>query len=129
MSDNFITGNRQYKDRLFIFLFGKEERKEWTLELYNAINGTDYKDPSAIEINTLENVLYVSMHNDVSFILDGALSIFEHQSSPSPNMPLRMLDYLVGLYDRYCAENGYNPLMYSRIPLPVPRFVVFSNWE
>ena len=57
------------------------------------------------------------------------LFIFEHQSSPSPNMPLRMLDYLVGLYDRYCAENGYNPLMYSRMPLPVPRFVVFSNWE
>ena len=129
MSEVSIKGNQQYKDRLFIFLFGKRERREWTLELYNAINGTDYKDASAIEINTLENLLYVRTHNDVSFILDGGLSIFEHQSSPSSNMPLRMLEYLVGLYDKYCAKNGYNSTQYSRIPLPVPRFVVFSNWE
>lgn len=73
MSDNIIIGNRQYKDRLFIFLFGKEERKEWTLELYNAINGTDYTDASAIEINTLDNVLFMGMRNDVSFIIDGNL--------------------------------------------------------
>ena len=129
MSENFTIGNRQYKDRLFIFLFGKEERRQWTLELYNAINGTDYKDPSAIEINTLENVLYLGMRNDVSFILDGGLSIFEHQSSTNPNMPLRMLEYLVGLYGRYCTEKGYNAFMYNGIPLPSPRFVVFSNWE
>lgn len=129
MSENLITGNRLYKDRLFIFLFGRKERKEWTLELYNAINGTDYKDPNAIEINTLENVLYIGMRNDVSFILDGGLSLFEHQSSPSPNMPLRMLEYLAGLYDKYCTEKGLDPLMPVRIPLPVPRFVVFSNWE
>ena len=38
--------NRTYKDHLFVFLFGREERKEWTLELYNAVNGTHYTDPS-----------------------------------------------------------------------------------
>ena len=129
MSDNIIIGNRQYKDRLFIFLFGKEERKEWTLELYNAINGTDYTDASAIEINTLDNVLFMGMRNDVSFIIDGNLSLFEHQSTFNPNMPLRMLEYLVDLLRRYCEEKNYNYYMASGIPLPNPRFVVFSNWE
>ena len=43
------TVNREYKDRLFSFLYGSEDNKEWTLDLYNAVNGTDYKDPSAIQ--------------------------------------------------------------------------------
>ena len=37
--------NRRYKDRLFYALFGSEERKRLTLELYNAINQTDYDNP------------------------------------------------------------------------------------
>ena len=34
------TMNRQYKDRLFTFLFGNEAHKDWTLSLYNAVNGS-----------------------------------------------------------------------------------------
>ncbi len=29
-----IMGNTEYKSRLFSFLFGREENKEWTLSLY-----------------------------------------------------------------------------------------------
>lgn len=61
--------NREYKDRLFIFLFGREENRQWTLELYNAINGTSYFNAADIEINTIEDVLYMGMKNDVSFLL------------------------------------------------------------
>ena len=32
--------NKEHKDRLFCFLFGSESNKEWTLSLYNAVNGT-----------------------------------------------------------------------------------------
>lgn len=39
---------REYKDRLFSFIFGNEEHKDWTLSLYNAVNGTDYTDPALI---------------------------------------------------------------------------------
>lgn len=39
------TDNIQYKDRLFSFLFGSEENREWTLSLYNAVNGSSYTDP------------------------------------------------------------------------------------
>ena len=42
--------NREHKDRLFSFLFGREENKKWTLELYNAINASHYTEPEKIEI-------------------------------------------------------------------------------
>lgn len=67
--------NRTFKSTLFIMLF--EDRKN-LLELYNAMTGKDYKDPEQLEINTLENAIYMNMKNDVSFIIDGRLSLYEH---------------------------------------------------
>ena len=93
--------NREHKDRLFTFLFGREENKRWTLELYNAVNHTSYENADDIEINTLENVLYMGMKNDVSFLLDSNISLYEQQSTYNPNMPLRNLMYLGRLYDKY----------------------------
>lgn len=58
----------EYKDRLFNFLFGSEENKAWTLSLYNAVNGSNYTDPSMITITTIKEVMYLGMHNDVSFL-------------------------------------------------------------
>ena len=86
--------NRLYKSRLFVMLF--EERKN-LLELYNAVSGKNYKDPELLEINTLENAIYMSMKNDLSFLLDALLSLYEHQSTYSPNLPLRFLLYLADL--------------------------------
>ena len=82
---------REYKDRLFKFLFGSPERKELTLDLYNALNGTCYDDPQAIRLTTIENVVYMGMHNDVSFLIDNQMSVWEQQSTCNPNLPLRML--------------------------------------
>lgn len=84
-----ITTNMKYMDRLFRFIFGAEENKSYLLSLYNAINGTDYQNAEEIEINTLEDVIYIKMKNDLSFILDSGLYLYEHQSSYNPNMPLR----------------------------------------
>ncbi len=119
--------NREYKDRLFSFLFGREENKEWTLQLYNAVNGSKYQDVSAIEINTMEETLYMGMKNDVSFILYPEVNIYAHQSTYNPNMPLRELSYLSLLYNKYARMN--NPSIYSsrQIELPVPKLVVFYN--
>ena len=61
--------NRTYKDRLFSYIFGREENKAWTLSLYNAVNGTSYMNPDDIEINTIENALYMGMKNDVSLTI------------------------------------------------------------
>ena len=93
--------NREYKDRLFIFIFGREENKEWTLSLFNAVNGSDYDDPSLIEFNTLNDFLYMGMKNDVSFVVSDQLNLYEHQSSYNPNMPLEGYSWFVDKIREY----------------------------
>ena len=128
------VGNPQYRDRLFQFIFGSEENKAWTLSLYNAIRGTDYADPEAIRITTIREVMYLGMHNDVSFmisenirLLPGEMNLFEQQSSYNPNMPLRMMQYASNLYEKYIVENKLNKYGSGLISLPVPKLVVFYN--
>ena len=90
--------NTQYKDRLFKYIFGNPENKQWTLALYNAVNGTDYTDLNALKLNTLEEALYMKMKNDISFIIHFEMNFWEHQSSYNPNMPYRFLEYAGALY-------------------------------
>ncbi len=71
---------REYKDRLFRFIFGREKNREWTLSLYNAVNGTHYTDVESIKFTTIEDVLYISMKNDVSFIIADCINLYS--SSP-----------------------------------------------
>ena len=119
--------NREYKDRLFTFIFGREENREWTLSLYNAVNGSHYTDASLIEFNTLKDVLFMGMRNDTSFLISDVLSVYEHQSSYNRNMPLRMLDYVSDLYTGYIAKNKINRYRNTLIELPTPKLVVFYN--
>ena len=91
---------RNYKDRLFVSVY--KEKKE-LLALYNAINGSDYKNPDDLIVNTIEDVIYLGMKNDVSFIIDTKMNLYEHQSSWNPNMPLRGLFYFAMLYKGYIA--------------------------
>lgn len=62
-----MHAKRTYKSRLFEMIFSE---KRALLDLYNAMNGTEYNDPELLEINTLENAIYMSMKNDLSFIID-----------------------------------------------------------
>lgn len=126
IKDKIVT-NRKHKDRFFIFLFGNEARKEWTLSLYNAINGTNYKNPNDIHFNTIDDVIYMGMKNDISFIVDVEINVFEHQSSYNPNMPVRQLIYLAKLYEGFLAEAHGSIYSDKLIKLPTPKFVVFYN--
>lgn len=119
--------NNEYKDRLFGALFGRAEHRKWTLSLYNAINGSSYENPDEIMINTMEDSVYMGMKNDVSFILQGRISIYEQQSSFNPNMPLRELMYTGRLYGKYVREQQKNLYGESLVLLPVPKLVVFYN--
>lgn len=119
--------NSQYKDRLFNFIFGREENKEWTLSLNNAVNGSDYTDSSVIEFNTIKDVLYMGMRNDTSFMIADIMSVYEHQSTFNPNMPLRLLQYVGDLYAGYLSENKLNKYGKTLIKLPIPKLVVFYN--
>ena len=78
------TANRNYKDTVFRMLFS--DRKN-LLSLYNAVNQSDYKNPEELEIVTLENAIYMGMKNDLAFIMDTNLYLYEHQSTYNPNMP------------------------------------------
>ena len=92
-----VTVNREYKDRLFTFIFGSEENRAWTLSLYNAVNGSDYTDEKQIQITTISTVLYLGMHNDVSFLISDDMNLYDQQSTFNPNMPLRKLQYAARL--------------------------------
>ena len=124
-----VLYQREYKDKLFKFIFGREsnDSKEWRLQLYNALNGTHYENPDALKINTIENVIYISMHNDISFLIDSEMDLYEQQSSQNPNMPLRGLFYFSLLYHDYIIENKMNILSNHLVQIPTPRFIVFYN--
>ncbi len=36
--------------------------------------------------NTIENVIYSKMYNDVSFLVDSQMTLYEQQSRPNPNI-------------------------------------------
>ena len=78
-----------------------------------------------MEIYTLENAIYLGMKNDVSFILDSGLNLYEHQASYNPNMPLRDLLYIARQLQKYVKDKS----LYSSsiVKIPAPRFVVFYN--
>ena len=118
-----------YKDRLFRFIFGSMDNVENILSLYNALNGTNYDDPAALMITTLEDVIYVRMKNDVSFLISSYLSLWEQQSSYNPNMPLRGLMYFGELYSGYIESNSLNLYGSKLLQIPTPQYVVFYNGE
>ena len=117
-----VKANRKYKDTVFRMLFSDRNN---LLSLYNAVNGSNYEDPDALEIVTLENAVYMGMKNDLAFIVDTGLFLYEHQSTYNPNMPLRDLFYISGEYQKLVNHKS----LYSSVlqKLPAPNFIVFYN--
>lgn len=122
----YQESNQKFKDRLFRKVF---TNKADLLELYNAVNDTDYQNVDDLEVNTLDDVLYLSMKNDISFLIGGTMNLYEHQSSYNPNMPIRGFLYFARLYQSYAGERKLN--LYGSVlqKLPIPRFLVFYNGE
>ena len=121
-----IHENRKYKDTLFRMVF---KEKQHLLDLYNAVNGTVYENPEELEINTLENVLYISMKNDVSFMIDGMINLYEHQSTKNANMPLRGVLYFARLLEEYILENDLDIFSSKLQQIPTPKYIIFYNGE
>ena len=118
---------REYKDRLFKFIFGNPDNRQWTLSLYNAMNGTDYTDPDGIRFNTIGDAVYMGMKNDVSFIICFEMNLWEHQSKFNPNMPMRFFLYAGRLYEKYITTSNYYQYSSSLQPVPRPVCVCFYN--
>ena len=117
-----VTINRSYKDRLFKIIF--EDKKE-LLSLYNALTGKNYQNPDELESNTIDDVIYMHLKNDMSFILDDWQNLFEQQSTFNPNQPLRGFFYFADLYKvKYFGKKIYSTRL---LKIPTPQYIVFYN--
>jgi len=125
-AQNDYNANRQHKATLFAKLFGED--KENALSLYNAVNNSNYTNADDLIFTTLDDVVYMKMKNDVSFLVDRTLSLYEHQSTYNPNMPLRGFLYFADLYRQQIKNNA---AIYSKrlVKIPAPRYVVFYNGD
>jgi predicted transposase/invertase (TIGR01784 family) len=118
-----MGAKREYKDTLFSKLFSDPSRLR---ELYNALAGTDYGEDTAVEINTLEDVFFNNLKNDVSFTIDDKFVVLvEHQSTLSNNLPLRFLLYIA----RVLEKTSDNRAMYQEklLMIPTPELIVLYN--
>jgi len=118
-----MSANKKYRDSVFTMLFSEKQK---LIELYNAIEGTNYTEDADLVITTLEDVLYMNKKNDVSFTIGGKyVVLLEHQSSINENMPLRFLIYIARVYEKLIDNKAiYKERM---IKIPTPEFVVLYN--
>ena len=120
--DKQLVANRRYKDTVFRMLFSKKEN---LLSLYNAVTGRDYENAADLQIVTLENAIYMGMKNDLAFILETNIYLYEHQSTLNPNIPLRDLFYISIEYQKYINNKSLYSSTLQKIP--APKFMVFYN--
>ncbi|MBQ9141740.1 MAG: transposase, partial [Lachnospiraceae bacterium] len=113
---------KNYKDTVFRKLFS--DRKK-LLSLYNAVNDTHYTKEEDFEIITLDNAIYMSMKNDLAFLMDFQMHLYEHQSTVNPNMPLRFLQYTAIEYEK--LMDGKKLYKSRRVKIPAPQYIVFYN--
>jgi hypothetical protein len=120
-----MSANREYKSTFFSVLLSEPERLR---EVYNAIANTNYGEDVPIEINTLKDVFYKGLENDISFIIDGKFVVLlEHQSTINKNMPLRCLMYISAVYKKIVDMKA--AFRVSLIKIPAPEFIVLYNGE
>ena len=83
------------------------------------------KEQTDSMVITLENAIYMGMKNDLAFIIDTELFLYEHKSTYNPNMPLRNLFYISSEYQKLVDKKS----LYSSVlqKIPAPQFIVFYN--
>ena len=135
-----MAGNREYKSDVFSMLMQDKRR---ALELYNAINNTEYDNPDDVEMVTLDGGISLSVRNDASFVFGDSLSIYEHQSTVCPNMALRSLIYFVAVIKERISgrhngssdndenstvvRDGRNLYGKSLVKIPTPKSVSYTH--
>jgi len=113
---------RNYKDGIFRTMFSD---KESLAELYEALSG-EKTNADAIELKTIEDVVYATLKNDLAFTVGDKVILFlEHMSSPCQNLPLRMLSYVSKVLEGMSMKRD----LYQRrkLLLPRPHFYIFYN--
>ena len=117
VSEKIPAANRQYKDTVFRMLFSEKEN---LLSLYNAVTGKAYQNADDLKIVTLENAIYMGMKNDLAFMLETNIYLYEHQSTLNPNIPLRDLIYIGIEYQQYVDDKSLYSSRLQKIPSLLP---------
>ena len=118
------NGNREFKSDVFSMLM---ENPKNALEVYNALNNSSIEDPNLVDICTLEKGISLTVRNDAAFIVDASLSVYEHQSTVCPNMPMRSLIYFTYMVEKLVKnQHIYGSKL---VKIPEPQFVVFYNGD
>lgn len=115
---------REFRSNSFSLLL---KQQKYALEVYNCLNDSDYKNPEDVEILDVDGGVSLTVRHDAAFIIDSNLSIYEHQSTINPNMPLRILIYVSNLFKAIIKDE--NIFGQYHVKLPFPRFVVFYNGD
>lgn len=114
---------RTYKDGIFRALFNDESV---LLELYSALSGKDYSKDTKIEIITLDNAIFNDIKDDLAFLVEDKFIVMtEHQSTASPNLPVRLFCYLAREYEKLIDKNIIFSTTLEKIP--TPELYVFYN--
>jgi len=115
--------NRKFKNSVFTSLF---DNPDLLRELYSALKGISLDRDIPVFINTLENVLFMDINNDISFEIGGKLVVLiEHQSSINPNMAFRLFLYIARVLEK--RTKGKTLYSKSSIAIPWPEFFVLYN--
>ena len=122
--ENITTkkSSRQYKDTLFRTLFGDSKN---FLELYNAVADEHYPDDTIVTPCPSNDLL--AKFNDLAACIGNQLIVFfEHQSTISNNMPLRLLSYVTDILYLHIVDRDK---LYSstQVMIPAPKFYVLYN--
>jgi len=115
--------NRNFKDSVFTKLFNDPALLR---DLYCALSGAALSPDAPVFINTLENVVFMDIYNDISFEIDGKqVVLLEYQSTINPNMALRLLMYYSRVLEK--SIKGSNIYSGKRLSIPRPEFYVLYN--
>lgn len=113
---------RNYKDNVFCLLYRDRAN---LLELYNALNGTEHRNPDELTVVTLPGTICIQYKNDAAFTFSRELYLCEQQSTENPNIPLRFLHYVSEEYRHIVPERDL--YRQNAVKIPAPHFVVFYN--
>jgi len=116
--------SRQYKDTVFRTLFCDDKR---FLELYNAVADDNYPEDTSVTPCPSNSLL--ARFNDLAACIDSQLIVFfEHQSSLSKNMALRLLPYVTdALYSHIVDKDKLYGS--AQVIIPAPKFFILYNGE
>ena len=127
--DNYErTTVKQIYDTVFSDLF---KDKKYLLDLYKTLHPEDLSaSESELDFITISNVLVRDIYNDLGFTVGDRLMILvEAQSTWSPNIVIRIIEYLGETLKRYYHNTRENLYLPTKVVLPKPEFYVIYTGD